>query len=112
MFAESEAAGSVRTQTFLKVPFDCLDVAGAARAIAARPPGSPFAYVVTSNASHLVRLNERGDARFAAALEAASLHTLDGSAPHWLARNVFGLDIPLCPGSDLATYLVTPKFEV
>ncbi|MFG1201541.1 WecB/TagA/CpsF family glycosyltransferase [Xanthobacter aminoxidans] len=116
MFAESEAAGSVRTQTFLKVPFDCLDVAGAARAIAARPPGSPFAYVVTSNASHLVRLNERGDARFAAALEAASLHTLDGSAPHWLARNVFGLDIPLCPGSDLATYLfehvITPEDAV
>ncbi|MEP9354266.1 WecB/TagA/CpsF family glycosyltransferase [Xanthobacter sp. KR7-65] len=105
MNAQPELAPTARTQTFLKVPFACLDVAGTAAAIAARPPGAPFGYVVTSNASHLVRLNERGDPRFAAALEAAGLHTLDGSAPHWLSRNLFGLDIPLCPGSDLTTHL-------
>ncbi|QRG07708.1 WecB/TagA/CpsF family glycosyltransferase [Xanthobacter dioxanivorans] len=105
MLAEFDPASAVRTQTFLKVPFACLDVPGAAQAIAGRAPGAPFSYVVTSNASHLVRLNEHDDPRFVAALAAAGLHTLDGSVPHWLARNLFGLDIPLCPGSDLTTYL-------
>lgn len=94
-----------RTETFLNVPFACLDVPGTARAIAARPPGAPFGYVITSNASHLVRLNELKDERFAAALGDAGLHTLDGSVPHWLAAHLFGLDIPLCPGSDLTAHL-------
>lgn len=105
MPAESDRGAPIRTETFLNVPFACLDVAGAARIIAARPQGAPFSYVVTSNASHLVRLNELKDARFAAALADAGLHTLDGSVPHFLAERVFGLDIPLCPGSDLTAEL-------
>lgn len=99
------AAAGARIETFLKVPFTCLDVPGTAQAIAARAPDAPFSYVITSNASHLVRLNELKDERFAAALKDAGLHTLDGAVPHFLAERVFGLDIPLCPGSDLTAYL-------
>lgn len=105
MLAEPHPVPAIRTQTFLNVPFACLDVAGAARLIGARPFGTPFSYVVTSNASHLVRLNRLKDARFADAIAGAGLNTLDGSVPHWLAHKVFGLDIPLCPGSDLTIEL-------
>lgn len=104
MLAELEPTAP-RTETFLGVPFACLDVPAAARHIAARPPGARFSYVVTSNASHLVRLNELKDPRFIAAIEDAGLHTLDGAVPHWLARHLFGLDIALCPGSDLTAEL-------
>ncbi|MFG1345277.1 WecB/TagA/CpsF family glycosyltransferase [Xanthobacter autotrophicus DSM 431] len=105
MLAEIDRGTPIRIETFLKVPFACLDVPGTARVIAARPPGAPFSYVVTSNASHLVRLNELKDERFAAALADAGLHTLDGSVPHFLAERLFGLDIPVCPGSDLTVEL-------
>ncbi|MFS8035877.1 WecB/TagA/CpsF family glycosyltransferase [Xanthobacter sp. AM11] len=80
-------------------------MAATARVIGARPPGAPFSYVITSNASHLVRLHELKDARFAATLADAGLHTLDGSVPHFLATRLFGLHIPLCPGSDLTAEL-------
>lgn len=104
MLAEIEPPAP-RTETFLGVPIACLDVPAAARHIAARPAQAPFSYVITSNASHLVRINELKDPRFIAAFKDAGLHTLDGAVPHWLARHLFGLDIALCPGSDLTAEL-------
>ncbi|ABS67202.1 WecB/TagA/CpsF family glycosyltransferase [Xanthobacter versatilis] len=105
MHAASQTHPEFRTETFLGAPFACLDVPGAARVIGARPMGAPFSYVITSNASHLVRLNARKDERFAAALDDAGLNVLDGAVPHLLAERLFGLDIPLCPGSDLTAEL-------
>ncbi|MFG1301228.1 WecB/TagA/CpsF family glycosyltransferase [Xanthobacter sp. V3C-3] len=105
MLAEPHSAPAYRTQTFLNVPFACLDVGGTARLIEARPFGTPFSYIITSNASHLVRLNRLKDTRLAEAIADAGLNTLDGSVPHWLAEKAFGLDIPLCPGSDLTIEL-------
>ncbi|GLI24626.1 exopolysaccharide biosynthesis WecB/TagA/CpsF family protein [Xanthobacter flavus] len=105
MPAEPSSSPDWKIQTFLGVPFACLDVHGTAQVIAARSPTAPFAYIITSNASHLVRLNELKDARFIATLKDAWLHTLDGSVPHWLSRKLFGLNIPLCPGSDLTAEL-------
>ncbi len=41
---------------FLGLDFTDLALSDAAEAIAERPAGAPFAYVVTPNADHLVRL--------------------------------------------------------
>ncbi|MFH3480323.1 WecB/TagA/CpsF family glycosyltransferase [Xanthobacter variabilis] len=95
----------VKTVTFLNVPFADLDVEGAAALIASRPPGAPFAYVVTPNASNLTRLNELKDPIFIEIYKNAWLHTMDGSVPRALARQLFGLDIPRTPGSDITTAL-------
>ncbi|WP_238119817.1 MULTISPECIES: WecB/TagA/CpsF family glycosyltransferase [unclassified Xanthobacter] len=94
-----------KTITFLNVPFACLDVKGAAAQIAARPVGAPFEYVVTPNASNLTRLNELKDPIFIEIYQNAWLHTLDGAVPRALARKVFGLQIPLAPGSDITAEL-------
>ncbi|MFG1477745.1 WecB/TagA/CpsF family glycosyltransferase [Xanthobacter sp. V4C-4] len=95
----------VKTVTFLNVPFACLDAEGAAALIAARAPDAPFAYVVTPNASNLTRLNELKDPLFIEIYENAWLHTMDGAVPRALARQLFGLDIPRAPGSDITTAL-------
>ena len=95
----------VKTVTFLSAPFADLDVEGAAALIASRPPGAPFAYVVTPNASNLTRLNELKDPIFIEIYKNAWLHTMDGSVPRALARQLFGLDIPRAPGSDITTAL-------
>lgn len=95
----------VRTITFLNVPFADLEVEGAAALIAARPPGAPFAYVVTPNAANLTRLNELKDPLFIEIYRNAWLHTMDGAIPRALARQLFGLHIPRTPGSDLTTAL-------
>ncbi len=95
----------VQTITFLNVPFACLDTEGAAALIAARPPGAPFAYVVTPNAANLTRLNELKDPVFIEIYENAWLHTMDGAVPRALARQLFGLHIPRAPGSDITTAL-------
>lgn len=96
---------AVRKETFLGVSFACLDPHRAAQEIAARPPGSPFVYIITDNASHLVRMNELKDEAFIDICRDAWFHTLDGAVPRRLARTVFGLDIPLCAGSDLTVEL-------
>lgn len=46
----------VNERKLLGLRFADVDAADAAAAIAARPAGAPFAYVVTPNADHLVRL--------------------------------------------------------
>ncbi|MFG1247710.1 WecB/TagA/CpsF family glycosyltransferase [Xanthobacter sp. YC-JY1] len=97
--------GDVKYVQFLNVPFACLDAHGSAAHIAARPPGAPFEYVVTPNASNLTRLNELKDPLFIEIYRNAWLHTLDGSVPKVLARALFGLDIPLAPGSDITSEL-------
>lgn len=105
MPVEPEAQPAIRRIPFLGVEITALGVADAARLIAAREMGAPFAYVVTPNAAHFVRLGELKDARFADAYAHAWLRLLDGATPRKLARLVFGLDIPQAAGSDLTAYL-------
>jgi N-acetylglucosaminyldiphosphoundecaprenol N-acetyl-beta-D-mannosaminyltransferase len=90
---------------FLRVPFSIISLDEACRLIAARPPGAPLAYVVTPNAQNLVRHSHLEDPRFIAFYEKAWLHLMDGKVPRALARQVFGLDIPLAAGSDLTAHL-------
>ncbi len=94
-----------QTIPFLGVPFACLNVREAAALIAARPVQAPFAYVVTPNASNLVRLNELKDPLFIEIYKNAWLHTMDGAIPRAIARKMFDLHIPLAPGSDITAEL-------
>lgn len=71
--------------------------------LAARPASEPFAYVVTPNADHLIRLSSRPELR--PLYEAAALRLLDSRVVARLAR-LFGLDAPpVVTGSDLTAAL-------
>jgi exopolysaccharide biosynthesis WecB/TagA/CpsF family protein len=92
----------------LGLEFDALDLAGAARAIAQRPAGAPFAYVVTPNADHLVRL-AREPERLGPLYQGAWLRLLDSRVVARLAR-LLGLPVPpVVPGSDLTAALLAPS---
>jgi N-acetylglucosaminyldiphosphoundecaprenol N-acetyl-beta-D-mannosaminyltransferase len=95
----------MRTLRLLGLDFACLDVAAAAAAIAARPADAPFAYVVTPNADHLVRLD--GDAALRAVYRAAAMRLLDSRVVAACAL-LLGMEAPpVAPGSDLAAQLLT-----
>lgn len=96
---------AVETSTVFNVPFARVGPDAAARIIADRPVGSPFAYVVTPNAAHMTRINERPDARFIAACNNAFLLTMDSAVVRALGRNLFGVDVPRCAGSDITIEL-------
>ncbi len=71
--------------------------------LAARPASAPFAYVVTPNSDHLVRLHSRPE--LGALYEAAALRLLDSRVVARLAR-VVGLPAPpVVTGSDLTAAL-------
>lgn len=112
----AQAEAPIREITYLGVPISCLDVAAAAERIAERGATAPFAYVVTPNAQHFVRLGRLKDERFADAYAHAWLRLLDGKTPRALARRIFGLDIPHAAGSDLTAHLfahhITPSDSV
>ena len=74
--------------------------------IAARPPGLPFAYVVTPNAQHFVRLGRLRDMRFQAAYDAAWLRLSDSRVACGLAKLLFGLRLKQAAGSDLTHYML------
>lgn len=72
--------------------------------VAARAPSSPFAYVVTPNADHLIRLSSKPE--LAPLYEAAALRLLDSRVVARLAR-LFGLAAPpVVTGSDLTAALL------
>ena len=88
----------------LGLDFADLNAAAAAAAIAARPAGAPFAYVVTPNADHLVRLS--GDADLAEVYRQAWLRLLDSRVVALLG-SAMGLPVPaVAPGSDLTACLL------
>jgi N-acetylglucosaminyldiphosphoundecaprenol N-acetyl-beta-D-mannosaminyltransferase len=87
------------------VPFALLDLAGVAAAVAARAPHAPFTYICTPNAVHVVNMDRR-DPRFVAGVEGAWLRICDSRVVQRLARLMFGIQIPVAPGSDLTQILV------
>lgn len=92
--------------TFLGQRLALLDVAGAAAAIAGRPANAAFAYVVTPNAQHFVRLGRVDDERFRAAYAGAWLRLCDSQVVRGLARLLFGKHLPHAAGSDLTAYML------
>jgi N-acetylglucosaminyldiphosphoundecaprenol N-acetyl-beta-D-mannosaminyltransferase len=88
----------------LGLNFADLTAEQAARAIAARPEGAPFRYVVTPNADHLVRL--ASDAGLAPIYQDAWLALLDSRVVAGLGRRL-GLPVPaVAPGSDVTELLL------
>ena len=102
--AEPGAAAFVETP-FLGVRLARLDMQEAARVIAARPFGAPFAYVVTPNAQHFVLLDRGDDQRFSAAYANAWLRLCDSKVVCALAPVLLGEHLPHAAGSDLTAYL-------
>ena len=91
-----------RTRTrhvwFLNSAFDNIDFDTALERISARDPASPFAFVVTPNVDHLVRL--RRD-RVLAPLYAQAWLTVCDSKVLELMAALSGEDVDVTPGSDL-----------
>lgn len=94
----------VAETSFLGVSISLLDLQGAVERLAARPAEAGFAYVVTPNAQHVVRLNHR-DPRFLTGYAGAWLRLCDGQGIRLLARLLFGQPLPLATGSDLTVRL-------
>jgi exopolysaccharide biosynthesis WecB/TagA/CpsF family protein len=102
---EADAPSIPTPIRLLGLDFDALSQAEALRLIAARPAGAPFAYVVTPNADHLVRLS-RDPASYQPLYEGAWLRLLDSRVVRRLAL-LFGLPAsPVVTGSDLTAALV------
>lgn len=91
---------------FLGQRIALLDVPEAAAVIAARPPGLPFAYVVTPNAQHFVRLEHVGDDDFQAAYDGAWLRLLDSRVVWLFNRLLLGPRLKQAAGSDLTAYML------
>ena len=88
----------------LGLGFDDLGVRDAARLLAARPAEDRFAYVVTPNADHLVRLHRRPALR--EVYRGAMLILLDSRVVAGAAR-LLRLPCPaVAPGSDLAAEII------
>ncbi|MBO9723153.1 MAG: WecB/TagA/CpsF family glycosyltransferase [Novosphingobium sp.] len=88
---------------FLDLAFDAVDMAGALDAIVSRPASAPFAYVVTPNVDHVVRLQRRRSDLWPA-YRGAWMTLCDSRILAKMARAV-GRDLPVVTGSDLTAAL-------
>lgn len=88
----------------LGLDFAALDTDGALAMLAARPADAPFAYLVTPNADHLVRL-ARQPAVYGPLYRDAAWRLLDSRVVARLARLVGLRAPPVVPGSDLTARL-------
>jgi N-acetylglucosaminyldiphosphoundecaprenol N-acetyl-beta-D-mannosaminyltransferase len=94
----------MRERGFLGLRFVDASAAAGAALIAARPPGAPFAYVVTPNADHFVRLRRMPNLR--AAYEGAEWRFLDSTVTARAAR-LLGLTPPaVATGADMTAILL------
>lgn len=101
-FTLAPGAGAVE---LLGRRFAALTLAEVVAALAARPPEAPFAYVVTPNADHLVRLARTP--ALAPLYDAAGLTLLDSRVVARLAARL-GLAVPpVVTGSDLTAALMS-----
>jgi N-acetylglucosaminyldiphosphoundecaprenol N-acetyl-beta-D-mannosaminyltransferase len=92
-----------KTSDFLGLTFDRLEADAAVGAIVARDPAAPFAYVVTPNVDHVVRLScNRSD--LWPAYRHAWLTLCDSRILAKLAARA-GVRLPVVPGSDVTQTL-------
>lgn len=94
----------IRTVSLLGLDFADLTAAAAAEAIAARPEGASFGYVVTPNADHLVRMSR--DPALAGIYRDAWLRLLDSQVVATMARGCGMLAPRVATGSDLTELLL------
>lgn len=92
---------------FLGIAFDPLDMTATESWLADRAPDAPFAFVVTPNVDHVVKLDAAPRvSEIRAAYGAAALRLCDSRIVAKLARTR-GIDLPVVPGSDLTAHVVT-----
>lgn len=92
---------------FLGIAFDRLDMEAAEAWLAGRAASAPFAFVVTPNVDHVVKLDAApADAEIREAYASAALRLCDSRIVAKLGR-MCGVDLPVVPGSDLTAHLVT-----
>ena len=103
-----------RATSLLGIRFDQLDPTAALATIEARPSDAAFAYVVTINADHFVRLADADDA-LRADYAAAWLSLCDSRVLRKLA-SLRGYDLSVVTGSDLTAavfaQLITPQTPI
>jgi len=99
------AAPPVPSLDFLGLRLSNVGLSAAASLIAARDPNAPFAYVVTPNAQHMVRLAQDSGA-WRKAYEKAWLVLSDGNVVPRLARLIHGMTLPQASGSDLTVAML------
>ncbi len=92
------------TAEFLGVRFDTVDERQALAMIAARAADAPFAYIVTPNVDHVVRLHRHRPDLWPVYRQ-AWLTLCDSRILAGLARRA-GLGLPVVPGSDLTLAMV------
>jgi exopolysaccharide biosynthesis WecB/TagA/CpsF family protein len=91
---------------FLDLDFDALDESGAVEAVLSLQRGDTFAYIVTPNVDHLVRLHRRkDDAALWSAYRSATLCLCDSRILLALARRS-QLELSVVTGSDLTARLL------
>lgn len=88
---------------FLDLPFDPITIDDAVRWLALRNAASAFAYVVTPNVDHMVRL-AKAPPEIVVAYRAADLVLCDSRILARIARTM-GIVLPVAPGSDLIARL-------
>ena len=93
---------------FLNSAFDRIGMDIAVRRVAERPARQPFAYVVTPNVDHLVRLET--DTVLARLYAQAWLTVCDSRVLELLGR-ASGEDIEVTPGSDLTRHLFENEID-
>lgn len=94
------------TAEFLGLSFARCDLAGARDWVLARLRRTGFAYVVTPNVDHMVRLARSGDATLLQTYREADLRLCDSRILARLAR-WSGLEMPVVAGSDLTARLLS-----
>ena len=100
--AAAPGAAAPAPARLLGVRFDPLGLEAALATLRARPPGAPFAYVVTPNADHWIRLQDQPALR--PLYEAAWLSLCDSRILRLLAARR-GVALQVAPGSDLTQRL-------
>ncbi len=91
-------------QRLLDIRFDSLDTSGAAELLADRDPAAAFAYLVTPNVDHFLRLVDSKGPELRAIYEKAWISTCDSRVLRLLAR-WRGVELGLAPGSDIVATL-------
>ena len=104
-------SGGQAELSYLDVAFDGRDTETVIAAIAERPADAPFAYVVTPNVDHLIRLHgDARDERLAGAYARAATRLCDSRVLARLAA-LQGIRLPVTPGSDLTVRLLLDVVE-
>lgn len=102
----ARASGPDRTRVaFCGVDFDLQTMSDMRNWLAERRPDSPFAYIVTPNVDHVVRLSETKLAELRAAYRDADLCVCDSRILALLAK-ARGIELTTVPGSDLTANLL------